>query len=360
MKLNFIKSIILALGCSVIIACDDATEIKAKYSDDFLNPNKSEAYYEALRQYKKTDHAVAFGWYGNWTGVGASLANCMESIPDSVDFISMWGGWKNPSAEMLADLRLVQQKKGTKALICFIVLDCGDQLTPSEYANSMEAREKYWGWVDGDTTAIRKAISKYANAICDTIDKYNYDGFDLDWEPSYQTSTGTNKKMVPYVYMFVEELSKRIGPASGTDKLFVIDGEPAHDDLRPENGKLFNYYIAQAYSCTSYNNLDSRCSAVIRKYKSVMPITDIAKKFIATENFESYASTGGVSHRTRQGTTVPSLEGMALWNPMYSGVMYRKGGAGSYHMEYEYTVAGKNGTYPYLRKAIQIMNPAIQ
>lgn len=46
-----------------------------------------------------------------------------------------------------------------------------------------------------------------------------------------------------------------------------------------------------------------------------------------------------------------SLQGMARFNPEQG----RKGGCGTYHMEYEYA---HNPEYKYLRQAIQIMNPA--
>ncbi|MFW5596041.1 MAG: glycoside hydrolase family 18, partial [Prevotella sp.] len=66
------------------------------------------------------------------------------------------------------------------------------------------------------------------------------------------------------------------------------------------------------------------------------------------------------SYTLNDGTTVPSLLGMAYWNPTIDGIQYRKGGVGSYHMEYEYSLAGIVNTYPYLRKAISIMNPVIK
>jgi hypothetical protein len=209
-----------------LVSCDDAIEIKPKYTEDYLSTNKSEGYYKALRDYKKSDHQVAFGWYGNWTGVGASLANCLSALPDSTDFVSLWGCWKNPTKEMLKDLRYVQETKGMKALVCFIILDVGDQITPEEHSGSLADRQAYWGWKDGDSLAIDKSIRKYANAICDTIDKYKYDGFDLDWEPSYAQPFPTQKSIVPYIKIFIDEMSKRLGPESKTGRLFVIDGEP--------------------------------------------------------------------------------------------------------------------------------------
>lgn len=62
---------------------------------------------------------VAFGYYGNWTGTGASYENSLKGLPDSVDFVSLWGNWKNPTPAMMDDLRYVQKKKGTKVLVLF-------------------------------------------------------------------------------------------------------------------------------------------------------------------------------------------------------------------------------------------------
>src|SRR5690606_18265057 len=120
----FLPLVVLA---ACLTSCEKWTEEEALKIDV---PGKSEDYYRQLREYKKSDHQVTFGWFGNWTGVGASLEKSMAGLPDSVDFISMWGGWKNPSEAQLKDLRYVREVKGTKALVVFLVLDIGDQITP--------------------------------------------------------------------------------------------------------------------------------------------------------------------------------------------------------------------------------------
>ena len=58
------------------------------------------------------------------------------------------------------------------------------------------------------------------------------------------------------------------------------------------------------------------------------------------------------------GSEVPSLIGFAHWTPEYDGKKYVKGGVGAYHMEYEYNIPGADSPYPFMRQAIQIMNPA--
>ena len=114
MKKIFYFAMLLIGVTLVISACDDWTEMEVKNPEKLVGSINSDEYYENLRAYKKSDHSVTFGWFGNWTGKGASLENCMAGLPDSVDFVSMWGGWKAPTEAMLQDLRVVQQKKGQR------------------------------------------------------------------------------------------------------------------------------------------------------------------------------------------------------------------------------------------------------
>lgn len=341
----------LVATLSFMASCDDWTDTEIKNPTDLTHTNKSDAYYKQLREYKKSDHEVAFGWFGNWVGSGLSLENTLAGLPDSVDFVSIWGNWHSLSVDRKADLKYVQEVKGTRALLCFIVANVGDQLTPAG-----EDRTTFWG--EGD-----EAIRKYANAICDTIDKYNYDGFDWDFEPNYG-SPGNIASYDEAHAVFVEEMSKRIGPKSGTGRLFVIDGEP--QSLNSNLGRYFDYFIVQAYGSYGYSDLDNRLSQTIRNFQNATEEADklspeeTAKKYIVTENFENWAKAGGVSHTTRDGRTVPSLLGMAEWKPIINGKAVQKGGMGTYHMEYEYNVSGYNVSYPYLRKGIQIQNPSVK
>ena len=171
--------IMLLFGITVAnTACDDWTDMEPKFQEDMTQSSLPEEYYAQLRAYKKTDHPVAFGWFGNWTGNGATLEKCLAGLPDSVDFVSIWGNWRHLTEAQTKDLRYVQNVKGTKALMCFIVQNIGDQLTPEEYKDNYL---DFWGWNENK----EEAIKKYAHAICDSIDKYGYDGFDIDYEPNF-------------------------------------------------------------------------------------------------------------------------------------------------------------------------------
>lgn len=341
--------------CMTLSGCVDSwTETDNKIKEITIGSNFSEEYYAQLRAYKKTDHAVAFGWFGNWTGKGASLDKSMAGIPDSVDFISIWGNWRNPSEAQLKDLRFIQQKKGTKALLCFIVANLGDQLTPEEHKSNFK---KFWGWNDGDAESIKAAIEKYANAICDTIDKYQYDGFDLDYEPHYG-APGNIASDKTNMITFLTALSKRVGPMSGTGRYLVVDGEP--QSVPSSTGPMFNYFIVQAYHSDGDSDLDTRLNLTIKNFEGVLSATEVARKYIVTENFEDLALSGGANYIDRYGNTMKSVEGMARWNPIINGQKVRKGGIGTYHMEYEYHVAGYDVTYPFLRNGIHIMNPDVK
>ena len=347
--------IMLLFGITVAnTACDDWTDMEPKFQEDMTQSSLPEEYYAQLRAYKKTDHPVAFAWFGNWTGNGATLEKCLAGLPDSVDFVSIWGNWRHLTEAQTKDLRYVQNVKGTKALMCFIVQNIGDQLTPEEYKDNYL---DFWGWNENK----EEAIKKYAHAICDSIDKYGYDGFDIDYEPNFGhrgNMSGSDENML----LFIQTLGERIGPKSGTDRLLVIDGEP--QSIVSESGAYFNYFIVQAYDSpgdnTGRDNLDSRLNSTIRNFDGHLTAEEVAKKYIVTENFEKWALSGGADFTDRYGNKMKSLEGMARWTPIINGKKCVKGGVGTYHMEYEYTIDGTEESYPYLRNAIRIMNPPVK
>ena len=137
----------------------------------------------------------------------------------------------------------------------------------------------------------------------------------------------------------------------------VIAGEP--QSIVSERGTYFAYFIVQAYNRTGDADLDSRLNSTIRNFDGVLTPEQVAKMYIVTENFESLAQTGGYEHyKDRYGNVMKSLAGMARWSPMVNDKPVRKGGVGTYHMEYDYPTTPVD--YKYLREAIGIMNPAVK
>lgn len=129
MKKRYLNIVVFALFVSMLWGCSDWTKPEAE--DFFEMPGND--YYENLRAYKRSEHSVAFGWFGGWTGVGASMVGSLMGLPDSVDFVSIWGNWKNLDEARMLDKKKVKEQKGTRALMCFIVANVGDQLTPEEH-----------------------------------------------------------------------------------------------------------------------------------------------------------------------------------------------------------------------------------
>lgn len=365
MKNNILFKMILPVFLLfALMSCNDWTEVEEK---DILESGQSEEYYENLRAWKSTfrDREISFGWFGNWLGVGASLANTMAGIPDSMDMISLWGPWAPHTfdAAKKADFDNARKVKGLKVLACSFAMNVGDGMTPGlpeglSKEERIEYQKEWWGWKEGDKDSMYEAIRKYAKAFADSVNMADFDGFDIDYEPHFGGAGNlASTTDLTRMHAFVEELGKYFGPKSGTGKILTIDGEPHF--LLPETGLYFDYFIEQTYNEYSDDRLDeNRIRKCFDNYKDVMSLEEIAAKYICTENFEDHALNGGVSYTTRDKEKVRSLKGFAMWTPKYGGEFYRKGGCGVYHMEYEYYISGKPGFYPYMREAIRIMNPA--
>ena len=102
-------------------------------------PPSLRKHYEAIREYRKTDHVLGFGWFGNWTAKGTDPNAYLKGLPDSVDFVSLWGTRGSLTQEQKEDLEYFQKIKGGKALLCWIVQYVGEKITPQGKTQS-----DYW------------------------------------------------------------------------------------------------------------------------------------------------------------------------------------------------------------------------
>ncbi len=336
MKKKNILAFVLSAGFIMNGLMSCSTEIEAL---NIVQPEiKSEQYYADLRAYKqRNDHEVFFGWFGGWNADSPNMINLLRSVPDSVDIISIWSGTHSKE-----DLDYVQNVKGTRVTFTIFAHKIPEQFMGGEKRDQV----------------TKEGIEAYAVALVDTMKKYGYQGIDLDYEPGYADPAGgpfTGPLVGPsYVYpnykdnmeIFVKKLGEYIGPKSGTSYLLIIDGVPY--DVKPELAEYFNYGVVQSYNSPGYTDLQSRFDmAAARGWKP--------EQYIFAETFEGAKNVnGGVSHKLRNGETVPSLIGMAHFLPMYQGKLAtRKGGCGTYHMENDYM---STPNYKYTREAIQIMS----
>ena len=242
------------------------------------------------------------------------------------------------------------------------------EITGINYDVDEATREAFWGWVDDNEAAIKTSMEKYAQAIADTIYKYNYDGLDIDFEPNVDGVVGKLDENDTYVRWFLDILCKHLGPQSNSGKMLVIDGELWKVPVSAAT--YFDYFIGQAYSVSggtpspnagqSESNMDSRLTQIINRFGGVMSEEEITKRFIVTENMESAidALNGGYYWTLRNGTRLdkaecPSLLGMARWQPVNG---FRKGGFGGYRFSNE---AVNKPSYKWMRTGIQAQNPAV-
>lgn len=322
-------------------------------------PPSLRKHYEAIREYRKTDHVLGFGWFGNWTAKGADPNAYLKGLPDSVDFVSLWGTRGSLTQEQKEDLEYFQKIKGGKALLCWIVQDVGDQLTPPG-----KSATDYWLKEKGGNDPI-KACEAYADAIADTIQKYNLDGFDIDYEPGYghgsrnslmrisqsgvwiaDASSAGGTRVNQYMYAFIKKLRARLD-AMGKGKLLVMDGEPYL--LAPETSKMIDYYIYQAY-------WESSTTAVRNKIKND-DLDNYIRKTIVTVEFEQKWRTGGVEGYSSE--DYPELNGKPGAQIYDYATLdidgIRIAGIGTYHMEYD----KQDMPYKWLRSALDRANKEV-
>lgn len=318
---NIIKSIGLCFGLGLALqACNDWTIPENNVIQDLYEQQlKSEEYYEKLRAYKKTDHQIAFGWFGFWNGgTSTSARGSLRSIPDSMDIVSIWGDKYNLPQHFVDDMRFVQEKYGTRVTFTLFSHNMSNLFKGGvcPFPNEPEY------------------IPQAAKALADSIFKYGYDGIDFDHECGPNDLFAKQENMTT----LLREMRKNLGP----DKLILVDG---YISMISEEGLGYvNYGIEQAYGSNNPAYLQKRYDKVKEKLSP--------EKFIVAANFESGWENGGGIFNNEDGTQVPMIYGFATWQPKDGG---RKGGIGAFHMEYEYK---HDPEYKYMRQAIQIMNPA--
>ncbi|EEI92572.1 hypothetical protein HMPREF0765_1799 [Sphingobacterium spiritivorum ATCC 33300] len=361
---NIMKNIhiilITALYVLTFQSCKEWTEVGSinNNSTDLNATTKTDAYYAALREWKKTPGLPqTFVWFDNWTGVAPTGENSLRGLPDSITIASNWGGHPkfDLSAERKADMEYVQKVKGTKVVVTLFSSKVGDDMPPDPIYNIGNS---------SDLAVIRPAIRKYAEAIYDGVIKAGYDGFDWDYEPTVCGCTGE------YLWqnrvqrkIFVEELGYWFGPGSQRTErdgrkpakpglLLIIDGEigTAGRIDKDWESQYFDYFVLQAYGASPASQI-TRVRGVIEDMSvhiaaGRITADEVVRRTILTENFESYANTGG------------NFLSMSQFIYKQNGMDQQIGGAGLYRSGFDYIPRNQNGDYDgspeyfFLRKGI--------
>ncbi len=338
-KMKGLKSILFAAAALVmaplaVTSCSDWTEPEA---EDFYSPLPP-SYYENLKDYFASPHKVMFGWFGSWTA--SNKSNSLVGLPDSTDFVSLWLCWGNLTPAQQSDLKAFQAR-GSKAVLCWLATHIGENITPG-YSGvpPVEAAEEFWGFKNGDIPSMVEAAKKYADAIADTCDKYDIDGFDMDIE-SYGTliQSGTGSIVMNE---FLRQLRSRFDEKN---RMLVIDIPGGlgwlnfYSYLEDEVVEMVDYICWQTYELDSNSSLDQFFDAV-KNYKPDI-FANTLKKSIVTATFE----------RAADKYVFPI---QSTWQ--YKGGLLPHAGQGAYHIEYDYPGFPD---YPTIRKGIATQNPPI-
>lgn len=361
--IKYIEKAVLILGLVSIASCTNITPLdlddapqsellqrdKKKWAeeDEALAKNKAEAeaiakkneelrqaYLEDLRAYKKSDHQIMFGWFAYWDPYNPDKTFSLDLLPDSVDFVSNWG------KAFFGDSKLYQEQldglkeKGTRMTIGWIIENVGSGF------RDMTAKD----WPDDP----HEAIDKYVEKLVSEINKYGYDGFDIDYEPTYASPfkpgnhcgdgwsedwtiykplIGCDKGHQEYENYFFKKLREALPKG---EKLLNINGSIGF--LSPEAYKYFDYFVFQSYNNSAGN--------WVRTMNDMVNNHGVKKsQFIFTETFQSNP---GNADRF-----VNNYAKFAKENNV--------GGIGAFHINEDWLHGPK---YKNVKAAIQYMNPA--
>ena len=319
---------LLLIAC-MFASCDTDVENATVVAPTTYGPQ----YYKNLRDYKKSDHSIAWGWFADYTQ-STSLATRFLGLPDSLDICSLWGGIPSDDSthvdthylpEVYREMKYVQEVKGTRLVVPTIIRI----RTRPEFYDSI--------WVkQNDPQAAMRA---YAQDLLRPIFENGLDGIDMDYEPEGDPLSGGN------LDYFVEYVGQFVGPMASPDSTFTypdgftIKGNPNmllcidYYGSAPSGNtnKFTNWYVNQTYGGSPGRVPFSGCPT---------------EKVVYTENV---------------GDNWKAAEcGQLLNYARYQPSTGRKGGFGAFFMHRDYSNTGYGcSNYANMRHGIQIQNPAI-
>lgn len=319
---------LLLIAC-MFASCDTDVENATVVAPTTYGPQ----YYKNLRDYKKSDHSIAWGWFADYTQ-STSLATRFLGLPDSLDICSLWGGIPSDDSthvdthylpEVYREMKYVQEVKGTRLVVPTIIRI----RTRPEFYDSI--------WVkQNDPQAAMRA---YAQDLLRPIFENGLDGIDMDYEPEGDPLSGGN------LDYFVEYVGQFVGPMASPDSTFTypdgftIKGNPNmllcidYYGSAPSGNtnKFTNWYVNQTYGGSPGRVPFSGCPT---------------EKVVYTENV-------GDNWKVAEC-------GQLLNYARYQPSTGRKGGFGAFFMHRDYINTGYGcSNYANMRHGIQIQNPAI-
>lgn len=319
---------LLLIAC-MFASCDNDVENATVVAPTTYGPQ----YYKNLRDYKKSDHSIAWGWFADYTQ-STSLATRFLGLPDSLDICSLWGGIPSDDSthvdthylpEVYREMKYIQEVKGTKLVVPTII--------------RIRTRPEFYDSIWVKQSDPQAAMRAYAQDLLRPIFENGLDGIDMDYEPEGDPLSGGN------LDYFVEYVGQFVGPMASPDSTFTypdgytIKGNPNmllcidYFGSAPSGNtnKYTNWYVNQTYGGGPGRVPFSGCPT---------------EKVVYTENV---------------GDNWKAAEcGQLLNYARYQPSTGRKGGFGAFFMHRDYINTGYGcSNYANMRHGIQIQNPAI-
>lgn len=319
---------LLLIAC-MFASCDNDVENATVVAPTTYGPQ----YYKNLRDYKKSDHSIAWGWFADYTQ-STSLATRFLGLPDSLDICSLWGGIPSDDSthvdthylpEVYREMKYIQEVKGTKLVVPTII--------------RIRTRPEFYDSIWVKQSDPQAAMRAYAQDLLRPIFENGLDGIDMDYEPEGDPLSGGN------LDYFVEYVGQFVGPMASPDSTFTypdgytIKGNPNmllcidYFGSTPSGNtnKYTNLYVNQTYGGSPGRVPFSGCPT---------------EKVVYTENV-------GDNWKTAEC-------GQLLNYARYQPSTGRKGGFGAFFMHRDYINTGYGcSNYANMRHGIQIQNPAI-
>ena len=371
-----------ALALIAVQSCDTKVEkLEIQHFNTYdLERDAEDPYYKDLRAWKESKHTVSYVYFARWAPPEGATSLFIEyktmrprlmALPDSLDIVNLWmgtpmkeeytdacfyGNVKNQetgeiehaplhtydySPNAYADLEYCQKVKGTRFVMHADASHYGQEF---DLLDEATGEVKHWKVEGGNEESIRA----YGRLVVDIVNTHGLDGVDFDYE-GWSASDMT---------IAIQKAGEYFGPkGSDPSKLLIVDyfgGYPA-GDIEP----YINYLVKQAYSMQGSSvGGPSWCPE---------------SKMVYCEQYEQSSGEGPnylnggypTGMTTEGGAKMYTLERYARYaNEAGNG----EGGFGAYYIDNDYDnttdalqkkgYSGTYSNYAFLRRAIQIVNPA--
>ena len=332
----------LAAGLMAFSSCDDWTEVESLDISvatlESENSSLYNAYLEAVRAYKETDHQVTIAKFDNVSDTPSGRAEHLTTLPDSVDYIVLYNGGE-VSDENYEEMTTVREDYGTKVLY-----EINYSTLVSEYKAYAEA---------GGTTEQNSYISSAVSTAVGYYSTYGYDGICVVYEganPESCNDDALSELEDEQTAFFASIATWR---TSNSSAVLLLEGTPQYILNYDSLVSSADYYIVPCESAQTYYEL-SYLVNLVTNYDSSFP-TDRFVVGVTTVSLTDTDSTDGYFASTDEdGEEITAIVGAASWAVQTSS-SYTRAGISVANAQVDYYNSSK--IFPNIREAISIMNP---